>query len=169
MKKIIVAVAAALLMTVPAMAQSEDNGQQKAPKFDKTEMIQNRTNQMVKKYGLSDAQATKLLKLNTEYADKMPGMGGPGGHGGPGMGPGNGQRPESASSDNDSQSNRPSQEEMESKRKEMQANREAYQKELKSILTDDQYSQWQTDEKQRQSQRRQGGPGRGNQSSDSDK
>lgn len=68
MKKIIMVFIAAVLMGTVAMAQDGNNRQ---PKQDKTAMIQKRTNSIVKKYGLNDEQAKKLLELNTKYADTM--------------------------------------------------------------------------------------------------
>ena len=87
MKKAMMALVAAVMMSANMAAQTEERAQMpQQPAFDKAEMIKQRTEQMVKEYELSEEQAGQLLALNTEYADKMPMMMGPG--------PRNGQRPQ---------------------------------------------------------------------------
>lgn len=79
MKKAMMALVAAVMMSANALAQ--DNEQVQAPQqpvMDKAEMIKARTEQMVKEYELTEEQAGLLLELNTEFADKMPMMMGPG-------------------------------------------------------------------------------------------
>ena len=149
MKKMILTCVVATMISASAVAQDQVNQQEK--KFDKTEMIQHRTNRMVKEYGLNSDQAEKLLKLNTKYADKMP-MGHRGGRGkGPGKQAGDGQRPPRMDA---------------SKRSEMKATREAYQTELKSIMTTEQYTQYEQKEKNRRPGGHRGGPGQGEPSND---
>ena len=87
---------------------AQENEKQQRPKFDRTEMIQKRTEAFAKQYGLDAKQQEELLKLNQENPMAMMFMGGrPGGpRGGFGMGPrrqggqmGNGevrQRPDSS-------------------------------------------------------------------------
>jgi len=65
--------------------------------------------------------------------------------GGPGK-PGNGQKPSTNSS---SKSGQKPPQMSESQMKEMKANREAYEKELKGILTDAQYQTYRTNQKNR--------------------
>jgi len=149
MKKMILTCVVATMISASAVAQDQVNQQEK--KFDKTEMIQHRTNRMVKEYGLNSDQAEKLLKLNTKYADKMP-MGHRGGRGkGPGKQAGDGQRPPRMDA---------------SKRSEMKATREAYQTELKSIMTTEQYTQYEQKEKNRRPDGHRGGHGQGEPSND---
>lgn len=57
----------ALFVSLNVMAQDE-NTERKRP--SKEEMVQHRTEEMAKKYALSDDQKAKLLELNTKYADK---------------------------------------------------------------------------------------------------
>lgn len=146
MKAKIWALAAMLMISASTFAQQE-NGERKAPP-SKEEMAQRMTDRMVNRYGLDDTQKTALLKLNQEWAGKMQ----PGPRGGrPGMG-----RPSREQADT-ARAKRPSREEMEKRGEEMKANREAYNAELKKILTDEQYKKYTDDEKNR----RQGGGGRG--------
>lgn len=144
MKRTVLALVAMMTMTA-AMAQSnEQQAQGQRRQFDRTEMIKQRTDDAVKKYGLSEDQAAKLLELNTKYADKMgPGMGGRGGRG---MRPrpnfGNaqqGQRPEMTEE---------IRQRMETMRKERQAAQEEYDKEMKTILSEDQYKAYKADQEQ---------------------
>ena len=71
MKKIALAIAAALMMTSTVMAQETKKGEGQPRKFDKTEMVKHRTDQMVKQYGLNAKQQKQLQALNETYADKM--------------------------------------------------------------------------------------------------
>jgi Spy/CpxP family protein refolding chaperone len=148
MKKVIIAFAALLTMSTVAMAQEGFQGENKGKKFDRTEMIQKRTDRMVKEFGLNETQAKKLLELNTEYAGKM---GGPrmgrGGNRGPHNGEGNDstmhKRMPMPPRDSLNNAPRPNKEEMEKHMKEMKTNREAYETELKKIMTDEQYKNYQ--------------------------
>ena len=63
----IAAVAVAFSATV--MAQENNNGERR---FDRTEMVQRRTDIMAERYGLNNDQKAQLLELNTKYADMMP-------------------------------------------------------------------------------------------------
>ena len=66
---------AAVLMSATAFAQDEKqcncNCKCKDKKPDKTEMVKHRTDRMVKEYGLDEAQAQKLLELNTGELRRM--------------------------------------------------------------------------------------------------
>ena len=71
MKKLILAFVAVMTMTA-AQAQGDNNqGNGERPRVDRTEMLKRRTDDAVKKYGLNEEQAAKLLQLNTKYADTM--------------------------------------------------------------------------------------------------
>ena len=150
MKKIIVTMMAAMLVSTAAMAQDAKNEQRPPRKFDKTEMIKHRTDETVSRYKLSDKQAKQLLELNTKYADKM-GPRGPHHHGRPGAGrppmppkDEKGQRPEPPKDDS----------KMKEHRKEMEATMKAYDDEIKKIMTADQYKSYQADQKKMREKRR---------------
>ena len=157
MKKIMFSMAAAILMSASALAQT-DNAPQQRSEADQAEMIKQRTENTVKQYGLNEDQAKQLLELNTKYADKMPmgfgrmggrggrrggGQGGPqGGFGGgaPQGGFGGGQMPQMT------EEQRARMEEM---RKQMTETREAYNKELEKIMTPEQFKKYQEDQQSR--------------------
>lgn len=152
MKKLFLTFVAVMAICCSAQAQDTDNKSSKKP--NSAEFIQDRTNRMVSKYNLDDKQAKELLALNQKYSDKLrPAFGGRGGRPGQGRGP----QKDSLSRKVDGMtgataSNRPSKEEMDKKMAEMKANREAYEKELKSIMGDKKYAQYQKDlEQARQS------------------
>lgn len=67
MKKLMIALAATLMMSASAMAQDDKNAERK--QFTKEQMVQKRTEGMVKKYELNEEQAAKLQELNAKYAD----------------------------------------------------------------------------------------------------
>ena len=134
----IVALVAMFTLTSVAIAQNND-GQRKTP--SREEMIQNRTDRTVKRYGLDAGQREKLLKLNTEFAGKLEPMGGRRGFN-------RGQRGENRTDSNQVQRQRPTKEQMEARMKEMKANHEAYQKEIRKIFTKDQFEKFQADQKQ---------------------
>ncbi len=141
----IMAVVAALMMGTAVMAQDDSqNTKRERRQFDQTEMAQKRTEQMVKKYGLSKEQADKLLELNKKYTPKMRfGRGDRGGNGG-----GQGVDGESAAT----KRQQPTEEQkarMESRRKEMQEQMKAYEAGLKSILTPEQYTTYLADKQKR--------------------
>lgn len=133
MKKLMLTLAAVMLIGTAAMAQ-DDNKKEK--KLDKTEMVKKHTERMATKYKLDEKQAKKLLDLNTKYADKLnmgPGMG-------QDMGPGrNGVRPERKQMTDEQKK------QMQERRQQRQANMEAYKTELKKILNDEQLKQYETD------------------------
>ncbi len=147
MKRMIMAVAAALMICSAATAQDDNKTEKKDRKMDQTEMIKRRTNDIVDKYKLDSDQAKKLLELNTKYADTMrPPMGRGGFRGANGRGPrnNNGQRPEMT----DEQKTK-----MEESRKKREESMAAYDNELKTILTNDQYTSYKADMQKRMQNR----------------
>jgi hypothetical protein len=152
MKRIIIAVMATLMVSSYALAQESDS-KTTVTKKDKTEMVQNMTNRMVSRYGLNETQAKSLLELNKEYSGKIGPMGG--GHHGPRPGSNNsgnsgkgelqGGNMQNMENGNMGDNQRPSKEQMESRMKEVKANMEAYEKGLKSIMTDEQYTKYEQD------------------------
>lgn len=143
MKKMILALVVVFAMGNVAMAQEEQ--QKCGKKCDKTEMIKKRTEKMVKQYNLTDQQAAKLLKLNEDYADKLPAMrpmGGPKGH----FGAGAQMKKEPCKQEGCPSADKES---MMKNREEMMKNRKAYNEELKEILGAEKYAQYQTDMKSR--------------------
>lgn len=141
MKKLMLTLAAVMLIGTAAMAQ-DDNKKEK--KLDKTEMVKKHTERMATKYKLDEKQAKKLLDLNTKYADKL------------NMGPGrNGVRPERKQMTDEQKK------QMQERRQQRQANMEAYKTELKKILNDEQLKQYETD----MAQGRNGGQKRNKQNS----
>ena len=168
MKRFFMMMAAAVLMGTTAMAQGE------RPQFDRTEMIKQRTDQMVEKYKLNETQAKQLLELNTKNAEAMGpmmgmgrmgggrpgGMGGrrgggqagQGGQGAPQMGGGGFQMTEEQRA------------RFEEMRKQREENQKKYEAELEKILTPEQFKSYQKDMEEQRAQRRNsgmGGPGGG--------
>lgn len=138
-KRMILALVAVVTVGTTAVAQP---GMPRHGKPDPAKMAQHRTEQMVKKYGLNDEQAAKLLTLNTQYADKLrPGRG----HGMHRHRPGGprlegGGRPELTEEQK---------QQMEKDRKERKQAMEAYDKELQGILTADQFTKYKADRERR--------------------
>lgn len=158
MKKLVLTLVAAVAMNIGAMAQETQGERRERPQMDPKEMIQQRTDETVKKYGLNEEQAQKLLDLNTRYFQKMGPMmmGGPRrGQGGPR--PQMGERPQRPEGDTVQHQRRP-RPEFGGNREEMRKNREAYDTELKTILTDEQYKAYQKDEQSRRQGRGNRGP-----------
>ena len=150
------AIVASITFTIGAMAQEQNaqDGQQR-PQFSQEQMTQRRTDAMVKQYGLNEEQAKQLLELNTKYAGKMGPRQGFGRHPGQRSERG-GQRaggPDRAAADS-ARSRRPQRvggvpggrgqigEEM---RKSM----EAYDEELKGILSEEQFKAYKENQKNR--------------------
>ena len=171
MKRFVMIMTAAVLMGTTAMAQG-NNGQR--PQFDRTEMIKQRTDQMVEKYKLNETQAKQLLELNTKNAEAMGpmmgmgrmgggrpgGMGGrrgggqagQGGQGAPQMGGGGFQMTEEQRA------------QFEEMRKQREENQKKYEAELEKILTPEQFKSYQKDMEEQRAQRGRrgmGGPGGG--------
>lgn len=124
------------LSSLCVMAQ-ENNGRKK---MDKSEFIQKQTERMAEKYGLDENQTKELLDLNTQYSDKM--------FMGRRVGPGNGMhRNGGMNKDSLRIKERPSKEQIEEMMKKRTEEREAYNNELKKIMTDAQYSKYEEDMK----------------------
>ena len=172
MKKMVLAIVAMMSITA-AMAQGNNRPQRNGgQQMDRTEMIKQRTDNAVQKYGLSSEQAAKLLELNTKYADTMgPGMGMGGRRGG---GQGGAQRPRpnfGGGQGGFQQGQRPEMTEemraqMEKMRKEREESQKKYDEELQTIMTPDQYKAYKADQEEMRrnfGNRRGGGQRRGNQ------
>ncbi|MCR5471647.1 MAG: DUF4890 domain-containing protein [Prevotella sp.] len=151
MKKLVLTMIAMVTMSLSAMAQ--DTAQVRR-QFNPEQMAKMRTDAVVKKYGLNDDQAKKLLDLNTRFAGKIRPMGPMGGQrrGGQRM---QGDRPQRMNPDSlRAQGQRRGQGQRGGgfNREEMQKNMEDYNNELKSILTPEQYEAYQKDEQQNRRQ-----------------
>ena len=159
MKKMILAIAAVITMSANVMAQDDQQQQGPQPRqFDRAEMMKQRTEQVVKDYGLNEEQAQKLLELNNQFAEKLPMMMmGRGAMGGPrGQRPQAGQqrreRPQQADTARRGQmrgerGNRPMM-----SREEMMKNMEAYNSELEKIMTPEQFAKYKDDMQKRMQQ-----------------
>ena len=177
MKKTLLIAAAALSLSVAAAAQGFGQRPQ-GGRPDEATMIKMRTERMTQQLGLNEEQSTKLLELNQKYPNAMfGGPGVPGGPGGPGMGrPPRGPRPDenvAQGNDKDEKAANPKKNKKRDKKRdkkpdagrddarmnEFQTNREAYEAELKQILTEEQFKTWQESRIQRQQGRGPGGPG----------
>ena len=163
MKRFFLMMAATVLMGTTAMAQG-NNGQR--PQFDRTEMIKQRTDQMVEKYKLNETQAKQLLELNTKNADAMGPMMGMGrmgggrrggGQGAPQMGGGQGAPQMGGGGFQMTDEMRAQFEEM---RKQREENQKKYDAELEKILTPEQFKSYQKDMEEQRAQRGRGMGGR---------
>ena len=176
MKKVFLALVAMITVTA-AQAQGDNRPQRGDRQVDRTEMIKQRTDNTVQKYGLNEDQAAKLLSLNTKYADQIGfgmGMGGRrgGGQGGgmrprPHFGGGNGQGFQQGQRPEMTEEMRAQMEKMRKDREEAQ---KKYDEELQTILTPEQFKTYQADQEEmrknfgnRRGGRNGGGPRRGNQ------
>ena len=137
------ALVAAFTVSVAAMAQDQaQEGKREFKKMDPTEMVKHRTDGMVKKYGLNEQQAKQLLELNTKFAGKM----------GPRAGMKRMGRPDGAARDSVRKMKPKGERQMKARREipeEMKKQMEAYDTELKQILTEEQYSTYKEDMKKR--------------------
>ena len=163
MKKSLFVIAAALLLSICAFAQ--ENRRQGFERPDEATMLKMRTDRMARELGLDEAQTAKLLELNQKYPNTMmgPRMGE---QGRPGMGrpPREGMNDQNATEENAPKKDRKARKAEEKKAqeaqiKEMEAAMEAYENELKGILTDDQYKTYQENKNRRMQQMQQRGPG----------
>lgn len=68
MKKILLTMFAALMITA-ANAQDTNGGQRMNKRFNPKEMVQHRTQQMTEKYQLTPEQAEKVKALNEKYME----------------------------------------------------------------------------------------------------
>ena len=159
MKKTILAIAAAMMMSANVMAQ----GNQQRPQMDPAEMMKARTEQMVKEYGLNEEQAKKLEVLNTNFAQKMPMMPMMRGQRGQGQRPqgqmGQGQRPQRQQGDTIRRGERPQGQGQRGQMnfEEMRKNMEEYNAELQKIMTEEQFKKYTENNQRRMGQRGQRG------------
>ena len=138
MKKTILLLVAVFTMT-SAMAQDSKDERREGPRMDRTEM-------MVKEYGLNEAQAAKLKALNDKYPElqRFGGRGPRGGGRRPMMGGGHhGQMDGNTGASAQQRPELPSREDMEKMMTERRQKQEAYDKELKGIMTEDQFNAYQ--------------------------
>ena len=175
MKRILLFTVAALMITTSLAAQENGDGRrQHRERPDEATMIKMRTERMAQQLGLDETQTAKLLELNQKYPNAM--MGGPGGPGGPGM-----RRPareprndQNVTDDNtggkkakkakkakraEGDDNGNVKNAREDSMNEMKATMEAYENELKGILTEEQFKTWQENRNRRPEGRGPGGPG----------
>lgn len=149
MKKTIFAMAITALLSTSAMAQN-DSVNNRPKRMDPTEMVQKRTEGTAKRYGLNEEQTAKLLELNKKYAKNMRPMR-------PMRPRGEGQPPRQG---NDSvKQQRPNvrpQVNNDERRKKMEEEMTAYNKELQSIMTEEQYKSYQADMQKRMLRRPEG-------------
>ena len=148
MKKVMITLMAAALMSTSAIAQEEKQGKRPEKKFDKTEMVKHRTDETVKRYSLNDQQAKQLLDLNNKYADKM----GPRGgrhhhHGGPEGRPGRPPKDDAKAKGERPEPPKDGQRGGGERRKQMEETMKAYDAELQKIMTPEQYKAYQADRK----------------------
>ena len=153
MKRMILTMMAAALVSMTALAQEEKQGQRPEPKFDKAEMVKHRTDKTVKRYNLNDKQAQQLLELNNKYADKMeprpPHRGHMGGPGRPPKDKGDGKC-QCPKPQKDGQRPAPPKDEKRAENhKKMKETMEAYDAELKKIMTAEQFKNYQEDMQKR--------------------
>lgn len=153
--------AAMMALAIHCTAQQTDGQADRRRNFDPKEMTQRRTDEAVKRYGLDEAQAKKLLELNQKYDTLlMRPMGGPGR--GPRPGGDRGPRPESRP--DSTQRREPTAEQKakmeegrkqwDAQRQKMEEARKAYDTELQAILTAEQYEKYKADSKERRGPRR---------------
>ncbi len=153
MKKVILTLVALLSMTV-MQAQNSENKERKAPRKPTPEEM---TNRMAKDLGLNDQQKAKVLELNKQYEGVigMPGKRGPRPPKPEGMK--EGAKPDAQTGATEQRPDRPQlTDAQKAEMKQRKAKREEYNTKLKSILTDDQYKNYQ------KMQRRGHGHGPGN-------
>lgn len=144
MKKIVLALAAALMMSTSMQAQ-ENNDNRERRQYDPEKMVEKRTEQTVKAYNLNEKQAAQLLELNKKYMGKM-------GHRPNRMGrpDGNHKRPEGQPQAKRDTTKAPRMHQG-GDRKQFMENMKAYDEELQKIMTEEQYKAYKADmEKRRQ-------------------
>ena len=155
MKQTLLSIAALLLLSTAAMAQNGQGQRPNGQRLDRTEMIQRRTDGVVKKYGLNEEQAKQLLSLNTKYADQMGPRGGRGG----GQGMRDGQRRQRPEGGDSLRQQRPQGQRGPQMGGQMNEQMKAYNEELQKILTPEQYKAYQADQEERMRQFGQRGQG----------
>lgn len=146
MKKTILALAMMTMISAGAAAQGSDRQGRRS--IDRTELVKKRTDAMVKKYGLNEEQASKLLELNKKYDGTM-------GHRmaqRPGARPG-GMRPRPAGADSLKARTAPRKPAKVGKaasgRSRMTESAAQYEKELEAIMTPDQYAAYKAEREKR--------------------
>lgn len=149
MKKTIIAMAIATVFSTSAMAQ-KDSTNNRPKRMDPTEMVTKRTEGTAKRYGLNEEQTAKLLELNKKYAKNMRPMR-PMRPRGEGQGP----RPGNDSLRQQRPNTRP-EAQNDDRRKKMEEEMTAYNKELQSIMTEEQYKSYQADMQKRMLRRPEG-------------
>lgn len=159
MKKMVLAIVAVLAMSGSVMAQDEQSQggrRNRQQPMNQTEMIKQRTDETVKRYGLNEQQAQQLLELNTQYADSMRpmmrGMRGEGPRGGQrGQRMQRPQRPQGG----DSTATAPDHHRLprpEAGR--IRGSMEGYEAKLKEIMTEEQFKAYSDDRSRMMNQRR---------------
>ena len=151
MKKTVLMLAAVCTFTC-AMAQSEGRrGGREARQSDRTEI-------MVKELGLNEQQAEQVKQLNAKYPDlQRSGRGNRGG--GRGFGSPTMRQPQvdgetGATQQAQARPQRPSREEMEKRMEEHRKMQQAYDEELKGILTGEQFTAYKQKQQELENQRR---------------
>lgn len=151
MKRMIMAFAALVMMSSAAMAQKNDTT--KAARPDRTEIIKKRTEAVALRYGLNEEQKAKLLELNTKYDGRMR-MGAPG-RGDRRMRPVMREPMKKADIKGDSVAGRPAKADGGKNmkrpvpRKPMANGMQQYDEELKTIMTEEQYTKYKADMQKR--------------------
>lgn len=172
MKKMMMLIMAALTISLGTVAQEEQQQSEKREQrqMNQDEMVQRRTDAMVKKYGLNETQAAQLLELNKQFAKKMaPRRGAPGRHdradrprgerrdsaqAAPRRAPRQAERPDSTGRFRPGMRGQMSEE--------MRKNMEEYEAGLKKIMTEEQFKAYQEDQKNRRQPGRRPGQHRRN-------
>lgn len=134
MRKIALLSVAVILTSFMAMAQQPGKRGER-PNMDPTERANQMTEHMAKEYSLTDEQKEKLSAINLEFTQSM-------------------TPPEQAKSDADKKK---SSEKDSDRRAEMQQKYEAYNAQLKEVLTDEQYEAYTKKEAERQKRGPRGG------------
>lgn len=142
MKKIVLTMAAVLVMAMGANAQCE-NGKC-CDKKDDANRVERRTQDMAKRYGLSSKQEKKLLALNKEYDGKLAFHGARPHHGHPGM-----KRGKAEGQDVQKKTAMKRMPASPEKMEQMKKAREEYNTKLKGIMKADQYAKYQKDQELR--------------------
>lgn len=137
MKKVVLALVALFVFTVNGNSQVPQVRQNR--QFSKEEMVQRRTDRLAQDLGLNENQKASLLKLNTDFADKL------GNTMRPRMGRGEAQK-------GLENTVKPNEQEVQKMRDEIKTNREKYNAELKKILTSEQYAKYEQQQKDRMKQ-----------------
>lgn len=151
MKRMIMAFAALVMMSSVTMAQKNDTT--KAARPNRTEIIKKRTEAVAQRYGLNEEQKAKLLELNSKYDGRMR-MGAPG-RGNRQMRPVMREPMRKADVKGDSLAGRPAKADGGKRmkrpvpRRPMANGMQQYNEELKTIMTEEQYTKYQADMQKR--------------------